>query len=66
MDLAEKIYQEAQRLPEFLAREVLYFIGYIEKKHRFNLVHGDDLKKAQEKAMIHIWDNPDDEVWNDV
>ena len=68
MDIAQKIYNEAQRLPEFLAREVLDFIGYIEAKHRLNLMHSDDLKKAQEKVMSHshIWDNIDDEVWNDV
>jgi hypothetical protein len=66
MDIAQKIYNEAQRLPEFLAREVLDFIGYIEAKHRMNLVQNDDLKKAQEKVMGHVWDNIDDEVWNDV
>jgi len=66
MDIAKEIYNEAQRLPEFLAREVLFFIGYIEAKHRLNLVRNDDLKKAQEKVMDHIWDNIDDEVWNEV
>lgn len=66
MEIAQKIYNEAQRLPEFLAREVLDFIGYIEAKHRLNLVRNDDLKKAQITAMDHIWDNIDDEVWNDV
>ena len=25
-----------------------------------------DLIRAQEQVMIHVWDNPDDEVWNDV
>lgn len=25
-----------------------------------------DLKCAQQAAMEHVWDNPDDEVWNDV
>ena len=66
MDIAQEIYNEAQRLPEFLAREVLDFIGYIEAKHRLNLMRNDDLKKAQEKVMDHIWNNIDDEVWNDV
>lgn len=66
MEIAQKIYKEAQRLPEFLAREVLDFIGYIEAKHRLNLVRNDDLKKAQITVMDHIWDNIDDEVWNDV
>ena len=66
MEIAQKIYNEAQRLPEFLAREVLDFIGYIEAKHRLNLVRNDDLKKAQITVMDNIWDNRDDEVWNDV
>ena len=66
MDIAQKIYNEAQRLPEFLAQEVLDFIGYIESKHRSNLMHSGDLKKAQEKVMNHIWDNIDDEVWNEA
>jgi hypothetical protein len=34
MDIAEKIYKEVSRLPEHLAREVLDFIEYLEKKHR--------------------------------
>ncbi|MCP4576546.1 MAG: DUF2281 domain-containing protein [Deltaproteobacteria bacterium] len=66
MDIAQKIYNEAQRLPESLAREVLDFIGYIESKHRLNSGRTDELKKAQEKVMEHIWDNTDDEVWNDL
>jgi hypothetical protein len=66
MEIAQKIYNEAQRLPEFLAREVLDFIGYIEAKHRLNLVRNDDLKKSQITVMDNIWDNIDDEVWNDV
>ena len=66
MDIAKEIYNEARRLPEDLAREVLSFIGYIEAKHRMNFVLNDNLKKAQEKVMDHIWDNIDDEIWNDV
>ncbi len=66
MDIAQKIYNEAQRLPEVLAREVLDFIGYIEAKHRLNAMGTDELKKAQEKVMEHIWDNTEDEVWNDL
>jgi len=66
MDIAQEIYKEAQRLPESLAREVLDFIGFIEAKHRLNLMRNHDLKKSQEKVMDDIWDNTDDEVWNDV
>jgi len=66
MEIAQKIYNEAQQLPEFLAREVLDFIGYIEAKHRLNLVRNNDLKKSQIPVMDNIWDNIDDEIWNDV
>jgi len=31
MDIAEKIYKQASRLPEHLAKEVLDFIEYIKK-----------------------------------
>ena len=33
MEIAQKIYNEAQRLPEFLAREVLDFIGIFSIPH---------------------------------
>ena len=25
-----------------------------------------DLQDAQIDAMMHVWDNPQDEVWNDI
>jgi len=64
MGTAETIYQEVKRLPEALAREVLDFIGYIEIKHGLRDVHAEDLKAAQGPAMRHVWDNPEDEIWN--
>ena len=66
MKIAEKIYYEAQRLPEHLAQEVLDFIGYIELKHGLKNELDDDSKRAQQPAMRHLWDNADDEVWNDL
>jgi hypothetical protein len=66
MNTAEKIFQEARRLPEPLAREVLDFIGYLEYKHRLKDRLDEDLKRAQQPAMQHAWDNSDDEVWNDL
>ena len=66
MNIAEKIYEGACRLPESLAREVLDFIGYIEAKHGLNDIQIEHLKEAQTIAMHHVWDNMDDEVWNDV
>lgn len=64
MSTAEKIFKEAQKLPDPLAQEVLDFIGYIEMKHGLRDRLTEELKQAQEPAMRHVWDNQDDEVWN--
>jgi hypothetical protein len=66
MTTTEKIIQEVRRLPEPLAREVLDFIGYIELKHGLKDPLTEELKRAQEPAMKHVWDNPEDEAWNDL
>ena len=66
MDIRQQIYNEAQRLPDFLAKEVLDFIEYMVSKHRLNAGGENGLKKAQEAVMSDIWDNPEDEVWNDA
>jgi len=66
MSTAEQIIREIQKLPEPLAREVLDFIGYIELKHGLKDRLTEELKQAQAIPMQHIWDNPEDEVWNDV
>jgi hypothetical protein len=66
MSTAEQIMREIRKLPEPLVREVLDFIGYIELKHGLKDRMAEELKKAQEPAMRHVWDNPEDEVWNEV
>ncbi|MDD5207271.1 MAG: DUF2281 domain-containing protein [Desulfobacterales bacterium] len=66
MDIAEMICREANRLPENLAREVLDFIEYLQFKHDLREPATDHLRTAQRKAMDRIWDNQDDEVWNDL
>jgi len=66
MSIAEKIYQEARRLPEPSAREVLDFIGYIEARHGLSDIQTEHLKQAQTPVMHHVWDNMEDEVWNDL
>ncbi|MDH4191077.1 MAG: DUF2281 domain-containing protein [Betaproteobacteria bacterium] len=63
---AQKIFDHVSRLPEPLAREVLDFIGYLEVRHGLRDLLSEDLKAAQEPAMKYVWDNPDDEVWNEV
>jgi hypothetical protein len=64
--IADRIYDQASKLPEPLAREVLDFIGYLEIRHGLRDLLTEDLKAAQESAMRHVWDNADDEVWNDL
>ncbi len=66
MSTAEQIMREIQRLPEPLAKEVLDFIGYIEFKHGLKDGLSEKLKQAQTPVMQHIWDNSEDEVWNEV
>jgi hypothetical protein len=63
---ADKIFDQARKLPEPLAREVLDFIGYLEVKHGLRGLFSEDLKAAQEPAMRHVWENPEDEVWDDL
>ena len=66
MSTAERIFKEAQKLPDTLAQEVLDFIEYIEIKHGLRDRLTEELKQAQEPVMRHVWDNQDDEVWNAV
>ena len=65
MNIADRIYEEVRRLPEPLTREVLDFIGYLEAKHGLSAGGLEDLKKAQGPVMEEIWDNPEDEDWNE-
>ncbi len=63
---ADRIFNEPKKLPEPLAQEVLDSIGYLELRHGLRDLPIEDLKVAQSLAMLHIWDNPGDEVWNDL
>ncbi len=64
MNIVEQIHEKSQRLSEPLAREVLDFIEFLEQKHFTQDLEIDDLKRGQKAAMSHVWDNPEDEVWN--
>ena len=65
MSIAEQIYEVAKPLPESLALEALHFIEYLSSKNA-DRKEMSDLTRAQEIVMKHVWDNQDDEVWNDV
>lgn len=64
MTLAELVFEQAKTLPEPLAREVLDFIGYL--KERGDRPEWRDLIEAQTASLNQVWDNEDDQAWNDV
>ena len=66
MSTAERIYQEVQRMPEPLAKEVLDFVQFLEHRHGLRTEMDEDLKAAQQLSMEKVWDNVEDEVWNDL
>jgi hypothetical protein len=63
MNVADKICEEAKDLPEPLAREVLEFIKQIYARQDIGV---EELKKAQVPVMKRIWDNKEDDVWNEL
>ena len=62
MTIADLIYEQAKRLPEHLAREVLDFVGYLAEREQRE--HDRDLMNAQETALTSVWDNSEDEAWD--
>lgn len=64
MNTAEVIFHQVKTLPEPMAREVLNFVGYLKGKQDY--AETDNLMKAQECVLSAIWDNAEDEVWNEV
>ena len=66
MNIAEIICREANCLPTNLAHEVLDFIEYLQFKHALRDPSSAHLQAAQKPVMNRIWDNPEDEVWNEL
>lgn len=64
MSLTELVVEQIKTLPEEMTWEVLDFIGYL--KGRQERAEWQDLVHAQAAAMKAVWDNPEDEVWNDL
>lgn len=63
MTIAEQISQIAASLPEPLAKEALDFMCFLQARERGEFA---DWQNAQAASLAHVWDNADDEVWNDV
>jgi hypothetical protein len=62
MSIADLIYEQVKALPEPLAREVLDFAGFL--RGRRERAEWRNLAAAQ--SLASVWDNSEDEVWNDV
>ncbi|MFC1859601.1 hypothetical protein ACFL9U_16460 [Thermodesulfobacteriota bacterium] len=63
MNIADKICEKARGLPEPLAKEVLEFIERIYGQQDIGI---EELKKAQVPVMKRIWENKEDDVWNEL
>lgn len=64
MNLADKIYEAVKPFPDPLAREVLDFVEFLRARGEQDSC--DNLVAAQVLSMRGVWDNPDDEIWNDA
>jgi hypothetical protein len=64
MTIAELIFEQVKNLPDQAAREVLDFIGYI--RDRRERTEWRDLMDAQSASLAPIWDNAEDQVWDNV
>jgi Protein of unknown function (DUF2281) len=64
MSIADLVYEQVKTLPDQLAREVLDFVGYL--RERGDRAEWRDLVKGQAGSLAPVWDNAEDEIWNDV
>jgi hypothetical protein len=64
MTIAELVYEQVKTLPDQLAREVLDFVGYLRDRQERR--EWPDLAQAQSGSLAPVWDNAEDEVWNNV
>ena len=64
----ELIKNEIDILPDYILEKLQEFILFQKFNHRQNLikeVNTDDLIGAS-MSSVDFWDNPDDEVWDNV
>ena len=64
MNITEETIHGMQQLPRELQKEVLDFVLFL--KHKLEKEETDNLMFAQSKSMLTIWDNDEDESWNNV
>lgn len=65
--LPQQIFNTVQRLPLPLQQEVLDFAAFLAQRAQPASPQGwSDLQNAQISALHEVWDNAEDEVWNDA
>ena len=64
MTITEIIHQEIDNLPADKSQEVLDFILFLKAKSEKQ--KWQDLVNAQQSSLNSIWDNTEDEVWNEL
>jgi len=64
MTIAELIFEQVKKLPDQSAREVLDFVGYL--RDRGERAESRDLMTAQSASLAPVWDNSEDQVWDNV
>ncbi|CAK0778845.1 DUF2281 domain-containing protein [Gammaproteobacteria bacterium] len=64
MTLTQFAYEQLKTLPNEQTREVIDFIGFLKAK--MDRTEWEDLMNAQAESMQTVWNNKEDEVWNDL
>ena len=64
MKMAEWIQEQVKELPEDQVKEVLDFIVFL--KTRREREEWEDLMRAQGESLKGVWDNNEDEAWNNA
>jgi hypothetical protein len=64
MSIADMVYEQVKTLPEPLAREVLDFVAFL--RERGDRREWRDLMAAQAASLAPVWDNAEDEVWDNA
>ncbi len=65
--LPRKILDTVQQLPAALQQEVLDFAAFLAQRTQPSAAQEwHDLQDAQITTLHDVWDNPEDEVWNDA
>lgn len=64
MTVAEQVYEQAKLLPQPLAQEALDFVLFLRARQE----RGEwrDLANAQTVSLANVWDNAEDQAWDNV